>query len=191
MNDILKHAGEIRRNLNNFAYESSPEGILFPKMSAVVRGCFTHSVNDEDEQQDTNLITTEGLTYLIDVGIANGTKLASWYVSLFSGNVTVLSTWTAANYVANATEFTNYDEANRPTYTPGTPAAGAVDNLSSRATFTIGVGGGTVRGGALISSNVKSGVAGSLYAAARFAADRTLVEDDVFNVGYTLTLTSS
>lgn len=171
------------------------EGILFPKQHAVVAGAYTHDVNGEDEQVDHNLVTTEGLNYMLNVALRAQAPEAGWHLALFGGNVSPLASWTAANFVVNGTEITSttagYSEASRRSYTPVAAAAGAITNTAAKAAFTI-VSTGTlvVYGGALLSSPVRGGAAGVLMSASRFTATRNLENADVFNLGYALTLTS-
>lgn len=185
------------RALDKGQYEETESGVLLTRQGIMASGMYVHDVNGLDERSDSNLITAEGLNYMLDVALKDGTKLASWYVAISSGNVSPVGTWTAANYTANATEITSnstgYAETTRPAYTPGTISSGSVDNTASRAAFTVELPSGTltVWGAAILSSNVKGGTAGKLLSATKFSASRTLYDADVLNIGYTLTLTST
>lgn len=189
--DLQRHAGEFLRYLNNRQCEVSETGIVFPKAGAVARGCFVHDVNGFDERLDPNIVVTEGLTHMLSIVIAAGSQITNWFIAPFSGNVTPAGSWTAANFTTNSTEFTNYDEAARVAYNEGAASAGSINNLSNKAAFTISAGGGNVWGAALISNSAKAATTGVLMSASKFAAVRALVETDVLNIGYTLTLTSS
>lgn len=181
-------AGIMRQHKHEFDDES---GIYLPGMKATIGGFFVTDVNGKDRRIDPNLWTTEGRNHSLDVVVGATSKLTTWYLAPFGGNVTVVDTWTAANFTSNSTEFTNYDEASRVEWQDAAAASGSIDNTANRAAFTISTGGGTIRGFGFLSANAKSATTGVLLAAARLASDRILVATDVLNVGYTLTLTSS
>lgn len=181
----------IRRAIRNHKFEFTPTGIFLPSEKAVLAGTFTHDVNGLDMQVDHNLVTTEGRNHILDAVLHGSAQIPTWYVALFAGNVTPAATWTGANFAANSTEFTNYTESTRQEYVEGAAASGVTNNYASKAAFTIGVGGGTVYGGAILSSNVKAGVTGICLASSRFTNSRLTEEADVLNIGYQLSLTSS
>lgn len=194
--DLLKHSREFAAALRNHQYEVSDAGIHFPKQKVTASGLYTHSVNGADEREDANIVVTEGLTHMLGVVLGDLTALPDWYFGLFSANVTPVNTWTAANFTANATEIVSntegYSETVRQTFVEAAAAAGSINNTASKAAFTIATATSiTVWGAGLLSSNVKGGTTGTLMSAAKFSAARTLYATDVFNLGYTLTLTSS
>jgi len=194
--DLRKHASEFLGYLRNKAYEITPSGILFPKARAIASGIYIHDVNGEDERIDHNLLPDEGLTYLLSVGLNNGTKLSSWYLSIYSANYTPLAGLTAASYPATASEITSgtegYTESTRPLWTPTAPTTPLIDNLANKATFTIATASSlTVRGCALLSEATKGAVTGKISSASKFSADRVLYNTDAFNLAYRVTLTST
>lgn len=192
-NDILKHAGEFGRALRNGHYERSNSGLLFPQQHVHINGAFTTWVNDEDEQVDANLVTTQGLTYLLGVALGGVAQLTAWYLAPFSGNVTPTAGYTAAGFTAAATEFIAYDEATRRLLVPGTITA-SLSNSASRATFTMstGVVAQTLYGCGLLSASAKSAITGTCFAATRFASARTgLNAGDVVSAQYDLASTST
>ncbi len=195
--DLQKHAGEFGRYLRNKQYEVGEDGgLLFPKASVIAQGGYLHDVNGLDERFDPNLLPDEGLVYLLSVGLANGTKLATWYLSIYSGNYTPLPGLTAAGYPATASEITSntegYIEPTRPVWTPTPPTTPLVDNLANKAAFTIATASSlTVNGAALLSEATKGAVTGKLVSATKFSAARTLYNTDVFNLAYRVQLTST
>ena len=194
--DLLKHSREFAAALRNHQYEVSDAGIHFPKQKVTASGLYTHSVNGADEREDANIVVTEGLTHMLGVVLGDLTALPDWYFGLFSANVTPVNTWTAANFTANATEIVSntegYSETVRQTFVEAAAAAGSINNTASKAAFTIATATSiTVWGAGLLSSNVKGGTTGTLMSAAKFSAARTLYNTDVFNLGYTLQLTST
>jgi len=154
-------------------------------------GHFEVSVNGGPWEIEPNLVVTEGLNYLLSAALAGGTQKTTFYIALFGGNVTPVAGWTGANFAANSTEFTNYDEATRQPWNDDAVSGGSIGNNTTPATFTIGVGGGTIRGAALVEASAKSATSGILVAAARFAADKVLAAAEELRVKYVITATST
>lgn len=194
--DLLKHSREFSAALRSHKYEVSDEGIYFPKQKVVASGVYTHDVNGADVRVDTNIVVIEGLTHILDVVLHGVSAIPTWYCGLFSANVTPANTWTAANFAANATEITSntegYSETTRQVFVEDPAYNASITNVSNKSAFTIATATTvTVWGVGLLSSDVKGGTTGTLMSAAKFNAQRILYNTDVFNVGYTLALTSS
>ena len=194
--ELLTHRAEFSRALRNHHYEISEGGIFFPGAKVMASGLYEHDVNGEDIRFDENILPTEGLNSMLDVALHNSTQIATWYFRLFSANATPLSTWTAANFTANATEITSgsegYSEATGQAFVEAAASGGATTNSASKAAFTIVTATSiTVWGAGLLSNSAKGGTTGTLMSASKFSAARTLYNTDVFNLGFTLTLTSS
>jgi hypothetical protein len=195
--DLQKHAGEFGRYLRNNQFEVTDDGgIHFARAAAVAQGGYLHDVNGLDERFDKNLLPDEGLIYLLSVGLNNGTKLATWYLSLYAANYTPLAGLTAASYPATASEITSntegYTESTRPVWTPTAPTTPLIDNLANKASFTIATASSlTVNGAALLSEATKGAVTGKLVSATKFSSARTLYDTDVFHLAYRVQLTST
>lgn len=190
LKNLARHARDLRRSLANRKYEHTPDGLLLPEQKVLIGGVFSVQKNDEPWEHFHNKVVNEGLTYLLSVAIANGTKIATWYLAPFKGNVTPLATWTAANFTANSTELTEYDEANRPTFvTPGASAQN-VNNTAAPASITISAS-VIAYGAALISNPVKGATTGTLLSAGLFDTPKTLADNDTLNLAYSLTATST
>jgi hypothetical protein len=195
--DLQKHAGEFGRYLRNNQYDVDDTGAVhFARAAAVAQGGYLHDVNGLDERFDKNLLPDEGLIYLLSVGLNNGTKLATWYLSLYAANYTPLAGLTAASYPATASEITSntegYTEVTRPVWTPTPPTTPLIDNLANKASFTIATASSlTVSGAALLSEATKGAVTGKLISATKFSSARTLYDTDVFNLAYRVQLTST
>jgi hypothetical protein len=185
-----KVQASLLRALRNGKFERTPDGLLLPRERLMLRGLFVTSLNGGPEQYDPNLVVTEGQNHLLNVTLRNQAASPSWYVALFKGNVTPSASWTAANFSANATEFTSYSEPTRPQWVPSAASGGSIDNLASKATFTI-TANDTVYGGALLSASTKSGTTGVLMAATLFSKARAVQAGDQLQVGYQLTITST
>lgn len=196
--ELQKHAGEFTKALAANQYERTGDsrGLYFPKAKAFISGTYVHDVNGRDERADPNLVPDEGLMYLLTVGLYNGTKIPTWYLSLYAANYTPLAGLTAASYPATANEITSgsegYTEVTRPIWTPSAPASNLIDNLANKAAFTIATSGSlTVNGAALVSEATKGAVTGKLASATKFNAARVLYNTDVFNLAYRIQLASS
>ena len=194
---LLKHAAEFRRYIANGQYEITDAGsVRFARAAAEGRGFYVHDINGQDERVDPNLLPDEGLIYLLSVGLNNGAKLSTWYLSLYAANYTPLAALTAASYPATASEITSntegYTESTRPIWTPTAPTTPLIDNLANKAAFTIATASSlTINGAALLSEATKGAVTGKLISATKFAASRTAYNTDVFNLAYRVQLTST
>lgn len=186
--------------LENLKLVRTESGLLVPADDLVAWGCYTHRVRRRDGSvtpwvTDKNLIPTEGLTYL--AGLLGATaKISTWYMALYSGAYTPAAGLTASNFASTASEITSasegYTEANRVTWSPDAASAGAINNNSTPASFTIETASTlTVNGAALLSAQAKGATTGTLLSATRFASARSLNDGDVFEIKYSVTLTSS
>lgn len=182
--DIVKHAGEFKRYLDNHKYEVSDAGIEFPRARVAIFGEY------EDNYGVTpNLVPTEGLNHILMVALSNTAKLNNFYLALYSGNYTPTDALTAANFAATATEIVSgtegYSDTTRRAWTPTISAAGVMDNYSAKATFNIATATQvTIRGAALLSDSVKGSTSGVLISAAKFAQDRVEYNGNEYNLGY-------
>jgi len=194
--DLTKHGREFAGYLKNHQYDVSDEGIIFPKAGVQAIGEYFVSSPGYADSVEKNLIPTEGLNHLLMVGLKDTAKLNTFYLALYSGNYVPTAALTAANFASTATEITSntegYSESVRQTWTPAAASGGMIDNVASKANFTIETASSvTIRGAALLSSNVKGGTAGVLISAAKFTADRVQYDGDVFTLGYRVRLSST
>lgn len=143
-----------------------------------------------DAWEEDNLVVDEGLNDLLDVCLGGGTQKTTWYVGLFEGNYTPTAALTAATVAATSTESTAYDETTRVTWVEAAVASESITNSANKATFTINAT-KTMYGAFLVSSNVKSGTAGVLFAASKFSASRSVVSTDQLLVTYTVAASST
>lgn len=143
-----------------------------------------------DQELVKNLIPTEGLNYILGASLTGVTPISAWYIALFEGNYTPVAGLTAATFATAATECTAYDEATRVVWTAGSVTAGSVNNSEDKAVFTMNAT-KAVYGIGQLSVNTKSSGSGVLVSAARFAAVKNVVDDDVLSVTSTITMTSS
>lgn len=191
LSEIRKYAREIKRAMSNHKYELAPQGLYLNESKVFIGGKFGLSVNGSPLEWSSNLVVNEGLNHVLDVALHNQAQSATWYIAPFAGNVTPSATWTAANFTSNSTEFTNYDESARVEWVEGSVASQSVDNIASKARFTISTGGGTIYGAGMLSASAKSATTGKLFAATRFSSSRVLLAADLLDLAYTVSMTSS
>lgn len=144
-----------------------------------------------------NIITTEGLNQILNVVFGAVAKDATIYCGIFKSNVTPAAGNTAASQLGAAGTYgecqdADYDDpaTNRPEWVDAAASAGVITNSASKASFTIAAS-ITVYGAFLASSQAKTATTGVLYAAKRFDTSRAVVDDDVLQVTYQLSLSSS
>lgn len=192
--DLQKHAREFKGYLDKHQYEVGPEGILFPQAHAVASGEYFFDTNcGERPGVAPNLIPTQGLNYLLEAALRGGAAFTQFYLAPFSGAYTPVDGVTAQTFATAATEITSategYTETTRRPWTQAAAAGGIMDNVASRASFTIATATElTIRGAALLSDPVKGGTNGVLISISRFAADRKESAGNVFNLGYRVRL---
>jgi hypothetical protein len=131
-----------------------------------------------------NIVVTTGLNKLLDATFVSGLSSPTWYVGL-KGTGSMVGGDTMSSH-AGWSEIAPYSNANRPTWTPGSISAGAVDNSASKAVFNINTT-STVFGCFLTSNNTVSGTTGTLYGGGDFGASRSVINGDTLNVTVTLT----
>jgi hypothetical protein len=134
-----------------------------------------------------NIVTNEGLDHILDVVLHDATQVSTWYCSMFESDSTPAAGWTYDTYAdSDCTEFTAYDEANRPEYNEAAASSQSTTNSANKAQFTVNDT-KTLYGAALVSVNTKSDHgAGTLLCAGTFASSRSVVDDDVVNLTYTV-----
>ena len=135
-----------------------------------------------------NLIVTAGLNSLLTEYFKGSSYTAAWYVGLKSTG-TALAADTMSSH-SSWTENTTFSESVRQTLTLGTPAAGSVNNSSSKATFSIN-GSTTIFGAFLVTNNTKGGTAGTLYGVVDFGSSRAVISGDTLEITVTLTAASA
>lgn len=194
--DMIRHAGEFLNALRNFKYERTPEGLYFPGAKVLAAGCYVEDVNGQDERVHKNLLTDQGLTHMLAVTLGGTAKIPAWYLAPYGNSVNPTGAWTAANFPATAGEIVSntegYSETTRQAFTPGAAAANMIDNVASKASFTIVTASTlTISGAGLLSANVKGDTSGVLVSATRFSSARLLNNTDVWNCGYRVQLSST
>ena len=143
---------------------------------------------DNEDLKDKNLIVNTGLTYLVGSALIAVTVDTTWFVGLMDASPTVAAADTLASH-AGWVEFTEFDEVNRVAWTGVAGAAGVVTNTASPAVFTINAAGGGL-GGAFL-GGVNTGTGTMFSGKALTGGNRTVADNDVVQVTYVVTITSS
>lgn len=132
------------------------------------------------EEEIRNLVPNAALDHILDVVLAAGTQITSWFVGLKGAGSPAAGDTHASH--AGWTEVTDYDEATRPAWTAGAVSGQSVDNSASPAGFTFNAS-VTVNGGFVANVDTKgSTAAGVLFSVGDFPAPRAVVDDDTLDV---------
>ena len=138
-----------------------------------------------------NLVTTEGVNRLLDASFKTIPGSVSWFVGLIKGasgsSFNIADTLASHAGWTEAVAGTDYSQANRVAWTPGTISGGSVDNSASQAVFNM-LTSITLQG--LFMASVNSGSSGLLYGGADFADDQVVQNGYTVNVTATLTITA-
>lgn len=139
-----------------------------------------------------NLVTTEGLNKYLDSTLKTGATSPTWYVGLVKGKTTGYAAgdtlashggWTEA---VPGTDYTG----NRQAWTPGSVAAGSVDNSASKASFPI-LTTQTMYGALLTANAAIANTTATLLGVGDFGTARSVLNGDTLQVTVTNSLTSS
>lgn len=171
-------------------YEQTQSGLLVPLKAG---GVFDIFVNGELVETVHNLVTNQGLDYLLSVGLDSGTQETNWFVTGFKNNVSAAANWTASNFDSTADEIDSSDvtSATRVAWTSGGVSAQAVDNYAARGEYTVLSPTLDMYGVAIATGSAFGTVSGILLAATEFGAVRNLVQDDILGIGYRFTMASA
>lgn len=136
----------------------------------------------------SNIITDEGLDHILDVVLHAKTVIDPWYCVMAEDDVTPLA---AHDYAAPGyTETEAYDEGTRPEYVEAASSSQSVTNSANKAVFTMNATktlyGAALVGGSAVKSNVTDASTHVLLCSAQFGASRSVVDNDVVNLTYTV-----
>ena len=124
---------------------------------------------------------------ILSVYLASGAQKLLWYFGIINNSPTPsLSTNDTAASHAGWSEFTNYTQATRQAWTPGSVSGQSVTNPTS-ASFTMDTGGGALYGAFIASSSTKSGTAGILFSTGAFPSVQTLSVGQILRTTFTET----
>ncbi len=141
-----------------------------------------------------NIITTQGLNYLWDIGLGAGTQITAWFVNAVETNTTAAITMTYA--VPVFTEWDGFTQAARIAFVPAASAGGVITNSASKAVFTSAEA-KTLYGGALFGGGTDADTwkdtagGGTLFCYSKFAASEDVENGDTFKITCSGTLTNA
>lgn len=138
-----------------------------------------------------NLIPFEGLDYIINTALRNGTPYPAFYIGLLENDYIPVPGDTMATLAAQGVELIAYSETARPTVTLAAANLGETDNLSSRSEFTGTTNGKQARGGFICSASGKGTNTGVVVSAVRFSSPKTLDAGTILRVGAGFSIVSA
>ena len=139
---------------------------------------------------DFNLLPQVSIDHIAGLIRGVGTPIGSWYLGLFENNYVPTSGVTAADLPGVVGECTAYTEATRPEWVDAYDGVASIDNIASKAVFTMNAA-KVIYGAFIVSSSVKAGNTGLLLSIARFSTAKTLDSGTQFSLAAGLTLISA
>jgi hypothetical protein len=143
-----------------------------------------------DTEGVKNLMPGEGLVHVLNTTFKSAAQVPSWYIGLFEGNYTPTLNDVAATFPALATECVTYTEATRVLFVPGATTGGVVDNIASKAEFTMSAA-KTIYGGMMTSASAKGSTSGVLISLVRFGSPKQLELGGILRVTAGFTMASA
>lgn len=137
-----------------------------------------------------NLIPSAGLGFLIRSPFGDVAPVSSFYLGLFRGNFIPTPLTTAADIPSNMIELVDYAETTRPKWERELSGVSAMDNLSTKAEFTI-TQDRTVYGAFLVSDLTKGGNSGLVLSCVRFPSPKQVTAGQVVKLSGGITYTSA
>lgn len=188
-----RHLREFARLVRNRKVEQTDDGVMILEAKVIASGLQTVVEADGTERSFKNIVTTEGLNYLLDCGVHGVSQVGTWYMAPHSGSTTPALTHTAATYASTFTELTTqYSESTRVVYVEGAASGGATNNYSNPSTITTAVDTVTVAGAGVLSVATKGSTSGTLLAVAKYASAYSLpTTGGTLGLKYQITLTSA
>lgn len=163
LDDLM--AGRVKRRSN---------GLYFPRKDFLFTGWrqFARLSTDTDDNWTDcghNLLTTEGMNYLLNAGVHGATPVTTWYCAPFGSNVAPVVGLTAATFASTQGELTTqYSESTRPEYVEAAASSASMTNAASAAVITAATDNVTIYGVGLISVATKAATTGTLLCANLF-----------------------
>lgn len=149
--------------------------------------------NELSRETIDNLVTNQGINYMLDAALHGGTAISAWYIAPWSTNTAVAAGNTYAT--PGNTEATGYDEATRQEWTEGASVSQSVTNATEAritATGSLSIYGfGIVGGGSGATTKGNTAGGGTLLSSGLFAGVKTLAAAETLDLTYTLSGSSS
>ena len=150
------------------------------------------------EYDRPNIMTNEGLNFILDVMFHGETNVTKWYLGLVESDTTAAATMTYAT--PTFTECTAYTGGARPEFDEAAASGQSISNSASKASYTMSdtktlygaalFGGGTGVDTAEIPGNTGD-AAGVLMCYSKFSSSKEVESSDVFKCWCTITAANS
>lgn len=172
-------------------WKRTPSGVLVG--DKILNGEFSWRVNGGEWKRETNLLTDEGIDYLIGLSVAYPPGPDPFYIAPFGDDVTPLASWTAATFTTDSGELGDppegYQEATRQLWPVAVGDPDGSDNYTAAyvpATFHLRTASSlTVCGFGVLTDDTKAGTGGVLLGAIRLGgAPKTYDDNDILDIGY-------
>lgn len=146
--------------------------------------------NIASEETQCNIIPSDGLTFLARAPFGDATPIQTFYLGLFRGNYIPTFESSALDIPASMNEMVDYSEASRPEWERALSGVATMDNLNSKATYTI-TQDRTIYGAFLVSNASKGSNSGLLLSCVRFASPKQVTAGQTVTLAGGLTYSSS
>lgn len=143
--------------------------------------------NVTDREVVHNIMPLEGIHHVLNTVLKGGAQVAQWHIGLYETAYTPTPNDIMATFPTQAVETTEYASATRMTFTPGTLAAGSVDNSANAVEFEF-TAAKLIYGGFISSSSAKGSTSGVLLSAVRFGSPKSVDSSSTLRVtaGFTM-----
>lgn len=146
-----------------------------------------------DRESVGNIVTNEGLNYVLTSALDGGTAITAWKVALSKSTTAPAAGMTYATPSFTEVASGDVTETVRQAWTGGAVATQSVDNSTSQAVYTAttnaptAYGAGLVGGGSASTTIANTAGGGTLYSYAKFATSKALSATDTISITYTFT----
>ena len=141
-----------------------------------------------DEWEQHNLVPAVGINFLARAPFGDTAVITSFYMGLYTANYAPTPSTTAADIPTNMSELVAYTQAQRPLWDTEY-VGGTYTNENALAEFTL-TQDVTIRGGFLVSSDIKGGNTGTMLSVVRFPTPKAGYSGSTIEVGASLTYIS-
>lgn len=144
-----------------------------------------------EESVDPNIVTNQGINYILDAGLSGGTQITAWKVAVFKTDTTPAAGHTYASPSYTEIADADVDENARQAFTDAGVSGQSLSNTASPAVYTFAgtitaYGASIVGGGSGAATIADTGGGGTYYAGSQYAAEKDMTDDDTLTTTYTL-----
>jgi len=144
-----------------------------------------------DEEMVHNLVTNQGLNYILDAGMSGATAITSWRIAAVKTNTTPAAGMTYATPTYTEIAGSDVTETIRQTWGEGGASSQQLTNASP-ATYTANTtvtlyGASIVGGGTALNTIANTAGGGTLFCYSLFGASKAMTATDTIDITYTIT----